>query len=377
MPGTDVIQENRLVETFFDLVRIYSPSKAERAAGDYVRAILDKLGFEYHEDTAAERIGGDTGNLILRVDGDSGLGPTLLLSCHLDTVEPAEGTEPVIEGRTIRSKGETILGSDDKAPVAILLETLRIIREQNLKAPPLEFVFSVAEEIGLQGAGALESGVLQSKCGFVLDSEHPVGDFVTRAPSHTVYAAEFHGRAAHAGIEPELGVSAINMASQAVGLVPKGRIDDETTANVGTIEGGLATNIVPERCRMTGEARSHNPETLKELLKQIRSTLEEAARNAGGKVQYEEIPQYVTYRVPDNSTTVARAVEAARNLGLAGNLVSSGGGSDANVFNSKGIPTIVLGVNFKDVHSTNERITIDDMTMNTRLVLGIITGEVF
>lgn len=373
-----MVNKERIVEEFLQLVKIDSPSLNERDIADYLINNMTELGFEVIEDQAGKLIGSlsgrETGNIIAALKGNVPDAPTLLFSAHMDTVEPGRGIKPVIKEDVVYSDGTTILGSDDKAGIAALLEAVRVIREKGLPHGDIEIVFTVAEEGGLRGAKNLDYQRLKAKYGFVLDCDGSAGTIITKAPSQYRIKASIIGKSAHAGICPEEGVNAIYVASKAISKLQLGRIDEETTANIGVIQGGAATNIIPELVKIEGETRSLDPDKLEEQTKKMVQILEQSAEEFGAKAIVETDLLYPILKLEETDTAVVLAVRAAQQLGLEPTLVSTGGGSDANIFNGYGIPTVNLGIGMNKVHSTEEFIRINDLILNARYILEIISS---
>jgi len=336
-----------------------------------VRDELAALGLQAHADDAHQRFGGEVGNLICRLPGADDL-PPLMLNAHLDTVEPGQGIEPRVLNGTLRSAGDTILGADDKAGVTAILEALQVLRERRLPHPPLEIVFTVAEEVGLLGARHLDCSALSARTGFALDAAGPVGGIVVRAPGEEKFVATIKGRAAHAGVEPEQGVNAIAIAVRAVAGMRLGRIDDQTTANVGTIHGGTAINIVPDRAVLEGEVRSHDPGRLRAQMDQIVERFRAEAQAAGGEAEIETEVLYERFALGDDDLPVALARSAAAEMNLPFALKSSGGGSDANIFNAYGIATGVLAIGCDKTHTTDETMPLDQLQRLGELTVRVI-----
>lgn len=368
-----LVNEERLLATFLELVRIDSVSRRERALVDHLAPILRGLGLEVEEDTAGEACGGTAGNLLARWPG---AGPGILFCAHMDTVEPGRGVRPVVEGGVVRSGGHTILGGDDKAGIAILVEAVRALRERNLNAGGLELVLTVGEEVGLLGAKHLDFKRLRARMGFVLDADGAPGRIVTRAPSQDSITATVIGRAAHAGIEPEKGVNAIYAAALGISRLQLGRIDAETTANIGEISGGKAINIVPDRVVLRGETRSLNDARRAELTAAICREIEEGARAAGARAEIQVELLYPSFALRPEDPVVRAAVRGVTAAGLEARLEQSGGGSDANIFNAHGIPTVNLSIGMQKVHTTGECIAVADMVAAAHMVLEIIRGEI-
>jgi len=362
-----LIDEDRLKNTFLELVAIDSPSGHEEAIGRDLMARLKALGLAVTRDAS--------GNVIARLDG-KGEGENeapLLLSAHMDTVGTDTGFQPVIEEGIVRSDGTTILGADDKSGVAVILEMLSALIEEGAAHPPLEVVFTVSEEVGLAGSKALDVGQLRAREGIVLDAGGSVGTVVVSAPYQDKLFATVHGRAAHAGAEPERGVNAILVAAEGVAAMPLGRIDEETTSNVGVIRGGVATNIVPDRVELHCEARSRDEAKLVAQMGAMRAALQEAAARHGAEVDLQQERSYDGFKLPPQTPIVKRAVAAVEAMGLEPLLLPSGGGSDANVLAARGITTINLSTGMAEVHTVNEHIAVQDMTRSAELLLRMVT----
>jgi len=373
-----MIDEKRMADTFMNLVRIDSVSREEAEVSNVIQGMLKPLGAEIVIDGAGEKVGGDTGNLIARFAGNVNV-PPLFLNAHMDTVGPGRGIEPVFENGVFTSRGPTILGADDKSAIAIILEVLRVIRENNLACGPLEVVFTVCEEVGLLGAKHLDYDSLSATYGFALDATDPLG-VVTRAPSANDLAFSVFGREAHAGAAPEKGINAIKIASQAIAQLQLGRIDAETTCNIGMIEGGLATNIVPGLVKIRGEVRSHDPEKLEAVTARIVSAFEAAVENCPEKDVAASLPalesevrqEYTRTNIPPEHPVVALAMRASENLGREMACKTTGGGADANVFFQHGIVLGVLGTGMRNMHTVNESVRLSDMVQSAELLLEIL-----
>jgi len=360
-----MINQDRLVSTFLELVQIDSPSGQEEEIARHLTAELRSLGLTVEHDT--------TGNVIGHLAGE---GQPILLCAHMDTVEPGRGVKPVIASGMITSDGTTILGGDDKSGVAVILEVLRVLREQHLPHPSLEVALTVSEETGVIDAQGLDLATFRAKEGIVLDSGGPIGAIVVAAPSQEKIRAIVHGKTAHAGVEPEKGINAIVVAAEAIAAMPLGRIDEETTANIGRIQGGMATNIVPDRAEIAGEARSRDERKLESQVKAMTEALEKAAKRHGAMVEIDVQRSYSTFKLSEEVGIVRRAVAAAKSLGLTPALVPSGGGSDANIFNAGGIATINISTGMDQVHTTEERIAVDDMVKSAEFLMAVLGLEV-
>lgn len=373
-----MINPERLAETFSRLVQIDSVSRNEAAICSELQNILDAMGAETTVDDAGKAVGSNTGNLIARLRGSVDV-PTMMLNAHMDTVDPGNGVKPVYKDGIFTSDGTTILGADDKSAIAILLEVLTVLQEDRMPHGPLEVVLTICEEIGLMGAKHLDLGRLSSKFGYALDATDTAG-IVTRAPGANHLKFVVHGKDAHAGAAPEKGINAIAIAGKAIAGLTLGRIDRETTCNIGVIHGGVATNIIPSQVTVNGEVRSHDPQKLTDLTQDIVSAFETAVQEyvpqsaeAGRpRLEVEVAPDFTRTHIPEDHPVVTLAMKAARNLGRTLVPKVTGGGADANVFFSKGIMTGVLGTGMRDMHTVREWVRLSDMIRTAELVLEII-----
>jgi len=372
-----MIDEERLARTFVDLVKIDSISKEESALCAHIRKILDDLGAETVVDAAGERVGGDCGNLIARFAGNRPA-PPLMLNAHMDTVEPGRGVTPVFENGRFRSDGTTVLGADDKSAVAILIEVLTAVRENTLPCGPVDLVFTVCEEIGLLGARHLDFSNVRATFGYALDATDTEG-IVVAAPSANRIAVTIHGKDAHAGAAPEKGVNAIAVAARAIDGLALGRLDKETTCNIGVIRGGLAHNIVPPKVVIDAEARSHDEDKLAAVTERMVAAFESAVAAFGGgpdadapRLEVSVERDFTRTRIPEDHAVVRLARQAATNLGRTIAAKATGGGADANIFFEQGIVTGVLGTGMHDMHTVRENVRLADMVRCAELVLEIL-----
>lgn len=371
---------DRLSGEFTRQAAISSPSRKEGAMARYLAERFTALGGEIEWDGTGAKIGGEADNLIVRFAGTGRETAPLMLSVHMDTVEPCANVEPLLQNGIFTSAGETILGSDDKSGIAEIIEALEILREDKIPHGPLEVVVTVCEEVGLLGAKHLDAQRLRSRRGIALDTSG-VDKLILSAPAANKLNFTITGREAHAGIAPECGISAIAIAATAISTMPLGRIDFETTANIGTIRGGIATNIVPRRVELKGEARSHDAAKLDEQTRKMVAAVENAvaasARMIDGvlvrpEALCEVLPEYPRMSVHAESTLVQGAIAAAAALGRTLELLPGGGGSDANIFNSLGIETVILATGMTDVHTVNESVSLADMGRVAELLVEII-----
>jgi len=370
---------NRLVDYFISIVEIDSESKDEKAVAEKIANNLSEMGADIQFDTAHHATQGNVGNLIANFKGKGDKKP-LLLCAHFDTVKPGKGIKPIIENGIIKTDGSTVLGSDDKAGIAQIVEAIRRLDEEGFEYSPLQVLFTISEEIGLLGAKNLDYSLIDAEMGYALDW-HGVGAVVTHAPSLNIFEIVITGKEAHAGGSPEKGISAIKVAGDAISKLNIGRIDHETTANIGNIKGGLAHNIVPRECFISGEVRSHDEKKLEKLTNEIVTTFEETAQKYEVTIDTEVyrasshahvIKDFPALKIDKEREIVQIAMRAAENIGITPQIVTGGGGSDANVFFEHGLVVPIIGTGMEDVHSTKEFIKIDDLEKVTQWVMEII-----
>lgn len=361
----------RLTELFLELTRLRSPSRDERLVGDALKGHLAALDIPTHEDETAAAIGGNTGNIWCLVRGE-GTVPHLALGAHMDTVAPTDAIEPVLEDGVFRNSRRTILGADDKAAIAAMVHATELLRESGRPFPTYELFFTVSEETGLVGAKHLGPNALSSPLAAVFDSSGPVGGITVKAPSQQGLTATFHGRAAHAGVEPERGRSAIQAAAKAIAAMQLGRIDDETSANVGVIVGGVASNIVPDHCELRGECRSHDDEKLARVAASMVDALQEGAAEVGVDVDVSLVHEYRAFALTGRAPVVRLSKAAISAAGLEPRVKTAGGGSDANILNARGLPTVNLDAGMMQVHSPDEYVTLEDLDRLCSVILNMI-----
>lgn len=367
---TPSINVSRLTNLFLELCRIDTPPLKEKPIADYVQTTLEGMGLECVRDDAHHATGGDSGNLIVTIHGDK-TGVPIFLSAHFDTVEPNPNVQIIVEDGVIKTDGNSILGADDKAGVAAILETVQVLMDSNISHGDIQLLLSVSEEIGLRGAANMNHDLIKARMGYVLDTGPPVGAIIYSAPTHDIFDVDFRGRAAHAGFEPEKGVSAIQAAALAISRMNLGRIDEETTANVGVIQGGVATNVIPERVTLRAEARSRNKEKLAAQVEHMSAAFRSAAEELGASVDIRVMREYESYLLREDDPVIALARKAANSIGLQTVLRAGGGGSDANIYNRIGIPACVLGTGMRAVHTHSEHILIDDLVRSAQWALAI------
>lgn len=361
-----------LLAFFTDLCAIPSPPGEERAVADRVLAYLRALGLEADEDGAGPAIDSTAGNVYCRLPGNGAAGTPIFLCAHLDTVPPTGPIEPVVEDGVVRNAAGTILGADNKAAVAVMLEAARRIVEEGRPHAGVELLFTPKEEVGLLGAAAFDHTRLQARVGYVYDQASPPGEVILGAPHQRSLYVTFRGRAAHAGMYPEEGRSAIAAAARAIADLRLGRLDEETSANVGRIDGGTARNIVPERCSFEAEARSHDERKLADLVAEMLEAVTFAATLADCAVETEVSDTYRGYRFRPDEPAVQLAMEGIRRAGVEPRTGFTGGGADANVFNERGLACVNLSNGMAQIHTPDEHIAVEDLECMVDVTLGLV-----
>ena len=380
-----MINQERIKNLLLELVQIDSHSRKERDVARRIKKYCEEMGGQVEIDDAGEKVDGNTGNVIARFPGTIREAPPIMMSAHMDTVVPGEGVKPIVEGDIIRTDGTTVLGGDDKSGCAVIIEVINCLQEQNIPHAPIEAIFSICEEVGLLGAKNVDVSKLKSKHGIVFDSDDP-GFLFTKGPSSNHMEFKSHGLESHAGVAPEEGISAIKIAAEALAVMNLGRIDQETTANIGQIEGGMATNIIPNLVVLKGEARSHNERKLEAQTQHMLKCLQDAAERyqvtTNGKTTRASVEahierDYSSMDVPDNSYVVKLVLQAAKRMGLDVKTMASGGGCDANVFNRKGIECANLGTGMRAIHTVKEWLDVKDMYASAEMTIEImkLNGE--
>ena len=363
-------EKDRLLEDFVRLCEIESPSRRERQCVDAMASELRGLGLQVDGDSTGAETGSDSGNLIARIDGPEDA-RTIMLCAHLDTV-PLEGpVEVARENGNLTNKHDAILGADNKAAVAVILGVARRFASGGSPVG-IELVFTTCEEIGLRGAKAFDRGVLRSEYGFVFDHASPIGELIVASPTYYRIDARFRGHAAHAGIRPEAGRNAIAAAAGAIARLDLGRLDRETTANVGTIKGGTAANVVAEHCTVGLEARSIDHDRASGIVSQMVDTITEAASDAECDVETTVEEMNRGYRIARNSPPAAVTAAALQELGFEPSYVSSGGCSDANIFVAAGLPCLNVANGTERNHQPDESVTVEALETMLDVTLGIV-----
>jgi len=380
-----MINQERVKNLLLELVQIDSVSREERGVAERIKRLCEEMGAEVFIDDAGEAVGGNTGNVIARFPGTIADAEPIMMSAHMDTVVPGRGVKPVVEGDIIRTDGTTVLGGDDKSGCAVILETIRSLQEQSIPHAPIDAVFSICEEVGLLGAKHLDMSKVRARYGLVFDSDDP-GFLFTKGPSSNHFEFKIYGLESHAGVAPEEGISAIKIAAEGIAAMKLGRVDEETTANIGVIQGGEATNIITNFVLLKGEARSLDDAKLEAQTEHMVKCLEDAAAKyevtvAGvttrGRVESEVTREYSAMDVSDDSRVVKLVKEAASRMGLDVKTLASGGGCDANIFNKRGIECANLGTGMRAIHTVKEWLDVKDMYASAEMTLEImrLNGE--
>lgn len=380
-----MINQERIKNLLLELVQIDSVSREERDVAERIKQLCEEMGAEVFIDDAGEKVGGNSGNVIARFPGTITSAEPIMMSAHMDTVVPGRGVKPVIDGDIIRTDGSTVLGGDDKSGCAVILETIRCLQEQNIPHAPIDAVFSICEEVGLLGAKHLDMSLMRAKYGIVFDSDDP-GFLFTKGPSANHFEFKVHGLESHAGVAPEQGISAIRIAAEAIAAMKLGRIDEETTANIGVIQGGEATNIITNLVTLRGEARSLDDAKLEAQTAHMVKCFEDAAAKyevtvdgvtTKASVDSHVTREYYAMDVSDDSRVVRLVIEAASRMGLDVKTLASGGGCDANIFNKRGIECANLGTGMRAIHTVKEWLDVKDMYASAEMTLEImrLNGE--
>jgi len=356
---------SEVVDLFLELAAIPSPSGEERSVADVVTGYLHDLGLAHDED--------EHGNIYARIAPTTN-GTPLFFCAHMDTVPPDGRLEPVLDDGVIRNAGGTILGADDKSAIVAMLEGARRALVEGRPHAGVELLFTTSEEIGLVGAAAFDHTRLHARLGYVYDQAAPIGEIILGAPWARRMDVAFHGRAAHSGMYPEEGRSAVQAAARAIADLRLGRVDEETTANVGLISGGTAANIVPEWCTFRAEARSHDERRLNDLVQEMLEAFTFAATQAECEVETKLRNQYRGYRFAKSDEVVRLAADALERCGRAVSYALSGGAADANAFNERGLRCVNLANGMADIHTPNERISVDDLEGMVEVTLALVEG---
>ena len=366
------INRERILNYFLDLVKIPSLSKNEREVAEYLKKFLKQYSIPYYVDDADIKVGANTGNIIAYMEG-KGEGLTIMFGAHMDTVGPINGgVKPEVEGDIVKSDGTTILGSDDKAGIAAILECLTILKENKI-IPKNDIIvaFTISEEIGLLGAKNIDLKGKKIDFAYILDSSKPPKFIINKAPSHYELYFTVHGKSAHAGVNPEKGINAISVASKIISSFEMGRIDEETTFNIGKISGGRAFNIVPDKVEFIGEVRSHSDEKIHSILKDVEEKTLNISNENNAKVEFSKVEGFKSYYIKEDEPVTRYVVNAYRNEGIEYEFTFTNGGSDANVFNEMGIPSLVISEGTHNPHSLKEWVDIKDIMKVSKILLNL------
>lgn len=369
------LNKERILAEFKEIVALPSHGLQERQVCDLLKAKLEALGFSTKEDEAGQALGGNCGNLWAQLPATPGCeGATkVLLTAHMDTVEPSTGTTVVEKDGVLYSDGTTTLGGDDKSGVVAILEGVRMLVENQQPHGPIQVLFCICEEGGVNGSRCLNRSYLDADVGYALDGEGAPGTIEIGAPGQYKYKIDVLGKKAHGGIEPEKGINAIMIAAKALAEVKRyGRIDQETTCNIGIINGGFATNVVPDLVSIQGDARSRNNEKLAAIRDEIVDTICAAVKKYGGGVEAQVEHKYSSFLVPEDSRAVELVKKACALCGFTASCNLTGGGSDANFINAYGVPCVILGTGMSKVHTVEEFLRKEDLENSCLLVYGIL-----
>lgn len=363
----------RVINEFLELVQIDSPSSKEGKIAQVLVKKLEEIGCSVEIDNAGEKVGGETGNVIATLKGNRP-GKKILFSSHMDTVSPGIGIKPIVDevNGIIKSDGTTVLGSDDKAGIAAILDGLRTVKEENIPHGDIQVVFSIWEEGGLRGAKCLDYSKIEAEYGFVLDSGGSPGEIIVKAPAQDAIKVKITGKPAHAGLQPENGISAIMVAARAIENMKLLRIDEETTANIGIVNGGVATNIVMPELEIAAESRSLNEEKLNIQTQHMVDVFKKAAQEFKAEIEIQTERAYTPLNIDEDDEIIKLAKKAMSNIGIEGKTASTGGGSDTNILNKNGIKAVNLGIGMKNAHTLEEYIAIEDIINSAKMVVEII-----
>ncbi|MDW7669373.1 MAG: M20/M25/M40 family metallo-hydrolase [Bacillota bacterium] len=366
-----MINNERLIERFMRYVKVDSETGNEKEFSELIVKELEDLGLEVKRDNAGEKIGSNTNNIYCLVKGEGD--ESRIYSSHMDTVKPGININPVIEDGYIKSSGDTILGGDDKAGISVVMEALTTIIENNTKHNTIEIIFTISEEGGLNGSKNLDYSMINSKKGYIFDSGGEVGTIINQAPSQKKLRIEIIGEPAHAGGSPEKGISAINVGAEAISKMNLLRIDEETTANIGTFKAEGATNIVNPKAFIEAEVRSLSEEKLKKQTDHMIEVLESTAKKYDAKVKIDVDHLYSAYKYFNDDSLIKEVEKAMKKLDIDAKKKSSGGGSDANIFYQNGIKTINLGIGGFHAHTLKENLKIEDFQKLAKITYLLMT----
>lgn len=367
-----MVNEKRVLDTFLGLVGIDSETKEEAVICEHLKGVFTELGCDVYEDDASTKTAHSGNNLIITLPATKENVDPIYFTAHMDTVTPGKGIKTSIKDGYVVTDGTTILGADDKTGLTAMIELVRVLKEKQIPHGQIQFVITVGEESGLVGAKVLDLSKIDAKFGFVLDSDGPVGDIIVAAPTQAKVNAKIYGKTAHAGVAPEKGISAIQIAAKAIAKMPLGRIDEETTANIGRFEGGRATNIVCDYVEVLAEARSLIHEKMEKQAETMKQAYIEVAESFGGRAEVDIDIMYPGFKFEEGDEVVEVAKRAAQTIGRPTRILHSGGGSDANIIAGGGIPTVNLAVGYEEIHTTNERMPLEELYKLVEYVVTIV-----
>ena len=370
-----MINKERVLKRFLEYVQINSESYSEGEFANVLSQELREIGLDVEIDNAGEIVGCNTGNIIARLQGNVD-GEAILFSCHMDTVAPGKNIKPIVKNGIVYSDGTTILGGDDKGGIASIVEALTVIKEKNIKHPTIELVFTIAEEVGLYGSKNIDYSKLTAKKGYIFDTSGDPGVIITKGPAQDKILVKITGKPAHAGVAPENGISAIQIASDAINNMKLLRIDENTTANIGKILGGTAVNIVCPEVIIEAEARSTIEECLDAQTKHMIEEFKKSTSKFGGSIEISTDRLYGPFVVDENDEVVKQAKRAFKSLGINATTKSSGGGSDTNIFNCNGIKAVNLASGERNPHTLEESMNIEDLYTVSKVVLALINENI-
>lgn len=371
------MNRERMVANFIEMIKIHSPSLREKEYTDYLVSLLEEMGLEIYLDNGYVNYGGTAPTIFGKLKGNiEGEGVTL--AAHTDVVEPSKGINPIIEGNIIKTDGTTTLGGDDKGGIASIIETLRTIIETNANHEDIYLILTPCEENAMLGAknidwDSIPTHMIPAKDIIVIDNAGRAGLIAHTAPSRYNFRITFKGRKAHAGIEPEKGLNAIQLASMAIGNMKMGRIDSLTTSNMGTIESNFPSNVVADLCVATGEVRGHSKETILETLEGYKKCCEDAINSFGGEFEFKEVCDFPALKPIDDLKFAKEFAKIYEAMGVETQLQVIGGGSDSNIFAERGYNSIIIGVGMYDVHTVNESLDINELCKTTEAVINYIS----
>lgn len=369
------VDEGKLLELFLQLIKIDSTSLHERAMADFLIDKFKGWNIDAVEDDAATKIGGNAGNLMIRLNSNSNQSSPLVLLAHTDTVRSTAQVKPIIDNGVIRSDGTTILGADNRSAVALILYLISEIIDKKLKHRNLEIVFTVAEELGMLGALALDFSQLSAREGYIFDCSARPGSYVAESPTAFDFRVQCQGRPAHSAVAPEKGINAISMALEIMSQFPVGRINKDTVANIGTIHGGSADNVVPDQVNFTGEFRSFSPSEIDRMKNQLENSCRSVSQKFGGNCQVAFKIGFDGYKLEPTMPVIDRLHRAMEQLHLVPNPMVYSGGSDVNVLNANGIRAVNVGIGASNPHSNEEQIALADMVKGAELLFRLVEAE--